>query len=51
MQRTLLAAIHARLRRGSGSQAVPSDLVGMLIDAYASPGTEEALPGLRAAIA
>jgi len=51
MQRTLLAAIHARLRRGAGSQAVPSDLVGMLIDAYASRGTEEALPGLRAAIA
>jgi hypothetical protein len=48
MQRTLLAAIHARLRRSS---AVPSDLVGMLIDAYASPATEEALPGLRAAIA
>jgi hypothetical protein len=51
MQRTLLAAIHARLRRGAGARAVPSDLVAMLIDAYASRETEEALPGLRAAIA
>ena len=48
MQRTLLAAIHARLQRGA---APPADLVAMLIDAYASPATPEALPGLRAAIA
>lgn len=47
MQRTLLAAIHARLRRG----AAPTDLVAMLVDAYDSPQTQEALPGLRAAIA
>jgi hypothetical protein len=51
MQRTLLAAIHTRLRRGSGAVTVPADLVAMLIDAYASPVTEEAVPGLRAAIA
>ena len=50
MQRALLGVIHARLRRGSGSQAAPADLVAMLIDAYASPDTPEALPGLRAAI-
>jgi hypothetical protein len=53
MQRTLLGVIHARLRRGggSGSGAAPTDLVAMLLDAYASPHTPEALPGLRAAIA
>jgi hypothetical protein len=53
MQRTLLGVIHARLRRGSGSGggAAPTDLVAMLLDAYASPHTLEALPGLRAAIA
>jgi len=50
MQRALLGVIHTRLRRGSGSQAAPADLVEMLIDAYASPDTPEALPGLRAAI-
>ena len=48
MQRTLLAAIHARLRRGASP---PADLVAMLIDAYASRDTPEAMPGLRAAIA
>jgi hypothetical protein len=51
MQRTLLGVIHARLRRGSGSQAAPAELVALLIDAYGSPHTLEALPGLRAAIA
>jgi len=55
MQRTLLGVIHARLRRGSGtgsgSGAAPTELVAMLLDAYASPHTPEALPGLRAAIA
>ena len=48
MQRALLAVIHARLRRGS---TPPNDLLAMLVDAYASPRTPEALPGLRAAIA
>lgn len=51
MQRTLLGVIHARLRRGSGAQAAPTELVAMLLDAYDSPYTPEALPGLRAAIA
>jgi hypothetical protein len=48
MQRALLAVIHARLRRGG---VPPNDLLSMLIDAYASQRTPEALPGLRAAIA
>lgn len=48
MQRTLLGEIHARLRRGASP---PNDLVAMLIDAYASPGTPDTMPGLRAAIA
>ncbi|MFC5547435.1 hypothetical protein [Massilia aerilata] len=48
MQRALLAVIHARLRRGG---TPPNDLLAMLIDAYASPRTPEAMPGLRAAIA
>jgi hypothetical protein len=47
MQRTLLGVIHAQLCRGTA----PADLVAMLIDAYDSPDTPEALPGLRAAIA
>jgi hypothetical protein len=51
MQRTLLGIIHARLRRGGGAGAHPTDLVAMLLEAYASPHTPEALPGLRAAIA
>jgi hypothetical protein len=51
MQRTLLGIIHARLRRGGGAGANPTDLVAMLLDAYASPYTPEAIPGLRAAIA
>jgi len=51
MQRTLLGVIHARLQRGGGARGVPTDLVAMLLDAYASPHTPEALPGLRAAIA
>jgi hypothetical protein len=50
MQRALLGVIHARLRRGAGARETPTDLVAMLIDAYASPDTPEALPGLRAAI-
>jgi hypothetical protein len=47
MQRTLLGVIHARLRRAG---APPNDLLAMLIEAYASPRTPDALPGLRAAI-
>jgi len=50
MQRTLLGLIHARLRRGGGAGGAPTELVAMLLDAYASPHTPEALPGLRAAI-
>jgi hypothetical protein len=48
MQRALLGVIHARLRRGG---TPPNDLLAMLIDAYASPRTQEAVSGLRAAIA
>jgi hypothetical protein len=48
MQRTLLAAINAGLRRSCGA---PLDLVKLLIEAYRSPYTIEAIPGLRAAIA
>jgi hypothetical protein len=48
MQRALLGVIHARLRRAS---TPPNDLLAMLIAAYASPHTQEAVPGLRAAIA
>jgi hypothetical protein len=47
MQRALLAAIHTRLRRSRGD---PVDLVKLLIDAYRSAHTIEAMPGLRAAI-
>ena len=48
MQRALLGVIHARLRRAG---TPPNDLLAMLIAAYASPRTQEAVPGLRAAIA
>jgi len=47
MQRTLLGVIDTRLRRSCGN---PADLVKLLIDAYRSPHTQEAVPGLRAAI-
>ena len=47
MQRTLLSLIDTRLRRSCGA---PSDLVALLIEAYRSPYTIEARPGLRAAI-
>jgi hypothetical protein len=47
MQRALLGVIHARLRRGGSP---PNDLLAMLLAAYGSPRTQEALPGLRAAI-
>lgn len=48
MQRTLLGVIETRLRRSCGA---PADLVALLVEAYASPHTLEARPGLRAAIA
>jgi hypothetical protein len=47
MQRTLLGVIDTRLRRSCGD---PADLVKLLIHAYRSPATQEAVPGLRAAI-
>jgi hypothetical protein len=47
MQRTLLGVIDTRLRRSCGA---PSDLVTLLVEAYRSPHTIEARPGLRAAI-
>ena len=47
MQRALLGVIHGRLRRGG---TPPNELLAMLVEAYASPRTPEAMPGLRAAI-
>jgi hypothetical protein len=47
MQRTVLAMIESQSRRSCGN---PSDLLKLLVDAYASPDTVEALPGMRAAI-
>jgi hypothetical protein len=47
MQRELLRMIDERLRRSCGN---PGDLLKLLVEAYASPHTLEALPGLRAAI-
>ncbi len=47
MQRALLAVIDTRMRRSCGN---PSDLVALLVNAYRSPYTIEAIPGLRAAI-
>jgi hypothetical protein len=47
MQRALLAVIETRMRRSCGN---PSDLVALLMHAYRSPYTIEAIPGLRAAI-
>jgi hypothetical protein len=47
MQRALLAVVDTRMRRSCGA---PHDLLHMLIDAYRSPHTLEAVPGLRAAI-
>ena len=48
MQRALLAVIDTRLRRSCGN---PTELVALLIAAYRSPYTQEAMPGLRAVIA
>lgn len=47
MQRALLAVIETRMRRSCGA---PAELVALLIGAYRSPYTLEAIPGLRAAI-
>jgi hypothetical protein len=47
MQRELLAVIDTRMRRQCGS---PTDLVALLINAYHSRYTQEAVPGLRAVI-
>lgn len=47
MQRALLAVIETRMRRSCGT---PDDLLAMLIRAYDSPHTLEAVPGLRAVI-
>jgi hypothetical protein len=47
MQRALLEVIASRLRRSCGN---PADLVALLIEAYRSPLTPQAMPGLRAAI-
>lgn len=47
MQRALLSVIETRMRRSCGT---PTDLVALLVNAYRSPYTLDALPGLRAAI-
>jgi hypothetical protein len=47
MQRALLAVIETRMRRSCGN---PTDLVALLMNAYRSPDTPEALPGLRTVI-
>lgn len=47
MQRVLLAVIETRMRRSCGA---PADLLALLINAYRSPYTQDAVPGLRQAI-
>jgi uncharacterized membrane protein len=47
MQRTLLAVIETRMRRSCGN---PVDLAALLVNAYRSAHTQEAMPGLRTAI-
>ena len=47
MQRALLAVIEARMRHAGGN---PADLVALLMNAFRSPYTMEAVPGLRRAI-
>jgi hypothetical protein len=47
MQRALLAVIETRMRRSCGD---PADLAALLAEAYRSPYTPEAMPGLRAVI-
>lgn len=47
MQRALLAVIDRRMRHREGNAG---QLVAMLIEAYASPHVEDAVPGMRDAI-
>lgn len=47
MQRALLGVIETRMRRSCGN---PADLVALLVNAYRSPYTPEAMPGLRTVI-
>jgi uncharacterized membrane protein len=47
MQRALLAVIETRMRRACGS---PTDLVALLVNAYRSPDTPDAIPDLRKVI-
>jgi hypothetical protein len=47
MQRALLEVIETRMRRSCGN---PTDLVALLVNAYRSPYTIEAVPGLRSVI-
>jgi hypothetical protein len=47
MQRALLEVIETRMRRSCGT---PNDLVALLVNAYRSPHTLEAVPGLRSVI-
>jgi hypothetical protein len=47
MQRVLLSIIDERRRRTCNN---PGELLKLLVEAYASPHTLEALPGMRAAI-
>ncbi|MES2317431.1 MAG: hypothetical protein V4631_08025 [Pseudomonadota bacterium] len=47
MQRALMEVIDARMRRSCGN---PADLVALLINAYRSPYTIEAVPDLRSVI-
>lgn len=47
MQRALLAVIEQRMRRSCGH---PADLIALLVGAYRSPYTADAIPGLRTAI-
>ncbi|MGZ8287557.1 MAG: hypothetical protein ACXW2U_14230 [Telluria sp.] len=48
MQRALLGVIEAYVRRSGGN---PVELMALLINAYGSQYTQEAIPGLRARIA
>lgn len=47
MQRTLIGMIESTMRRSCGQ---PVNLAALLINAYASPYTPEATPGMRAVI-
>ena len=47
MQRTLIAMIESTMRRSCGQ---PVNLAALLVNAYDSPATPEATPGLRRAI-